>query len=198
MSRNNDQLKDKQADGIGARLPRKEDIPILRGEGQYFSDIAVERQLHVMFLRSVHAHARILSIDTSAASQMPGVVAVVTGAMLQEEILPLPQASTSAGLPGRLPTFWPLAVDKVKFHGEPVAAVVAEAPYLAEDALEGITVEYEPLPYVGDMEAALEPSSPLVGTITRFSDLTIRRSGRRMSTRLTSKRLGAGSLRHRL
>jgi aerobic carbon-monoxide dehydrogenase large subunit len=162
MRRNNNQLKDKQADGIGARLPRKEDIPILRGEGHYFSDIAVERQLHVMFLRSVHAHARILSIDTSAASKMPGVVAVVTGAMLQDEIVPLPQASTSAGLPGRLPTFWPLAVDKVKFHGEPVAAVVAETPYLAEDALEGITVEYEPLPYVGDMEAALEPSSPLV------------------------------------
>jgi carbon-monoxide dehydrogenase large subunit len=155
-------LKELHAGGIGARLPRKEDIPILRGEGRYFADISIAGQLHVMFLRSPHAHARILSIDVSAAEELPGVAAVVTGEMIRNEMLPLPQPSVGGGLPGRKPKFWPLAVEKVKFHGEPVAAVVAETPYLAEDALEAIFVEYEPLPYVGDMEAALDPSSPRV------------------------------------
>jgi carbon-monoxide dehydrogenase large subunit len=152
-------LREAHRGGIGARLTRQEDIPILRGEGRYFADISIAGQLHVMFLRSQHAHARIISIDVSGAKEMPGVVAVVTGEMIRTEMLPLPQPSLAGGLPGRKPKFWPLAVEKVKFHGEPVAAVVAETPYLAEDALDAIFVDYEPLPYIGDVEAALDPAS---------------------------------------
>lgn len=148
--------------GIGASLPRLEDLPLLLGKGKYFADLKRPGQLHVFFLRSIHAHARIKSIDTRHAEELPGVVAVVTGDMIKNELLPLPQPSVTADLPGRKPTFWPLAVNKVIFHGEPVVAVVAEDPYVAEDALELIEVDYEPLPYVGDMEAALSPASPIV------------------------------------
>lgn len=147
---------------IGHSLPRKEDAPILRGKGKYFADITLPRQLHLFFLRSPHAHARIRAIDIEEAAKMRGVVSVVTGQMIRDELLPLPQPSVTAELPGRMPQFWPLAIDKVRFHGEPVAAVVAEDPYLAEDALEAIEVDYEILPYVGDIAEALEPTAPLV------------------------------------
>jgi carbon-monoxide dehydrogenase large subunit len=116
----------------------------------------------MVFARSQHAHARIKSIDTSAAEAMPGVVKVVTGADIKDKIPSLPQPVVVPALPAHYPTFWPLAVGKVKFHGEPVAAVVARDKYVAEDAAEAIVVEYEPLPYVGDPESALAPGATIV------------------------------------
>jgi carbon-monoxide dehydrogenase large subunit len=147
---------------IGASLPRFEDTAILRGEGRYFADLSCKDQLHLVLLRSPHPHARILSIETTAARALPGVVAVVTGDDLREQMLSLPQASVEIGLQVRMPEFWPLAVDKVKFNGEPVVAVVATDPYIAEDALDLLEVDYDPLPWIGDMEAALVPGADRV------------------------------------
>ena len=93
---------------------------------------------------------------------MPGVVAVVTGEDIRDEIRPLPLPVVLPSFPARYPTFWPLAVDKVKFHGEPVAAVVAKDAYVAEDAAELVEIDYEPLPAVVDAGAALGPDAPLV------------------------------------
>ena len=147
---------------VGRQFNRKEDHRLTTGKGQYFADILVPGMLHLVFVRSSHAHARIKRIDTRAARALPGVIAVVTGADIKDEIKSLPQPVVVPALPARYPTFWPLAVDKVKFHGEPVAAVVARDRYVAEDAAELVEIDYEPLPIVRDMEEALLPNSPIV------------------------------------
>jgi carbon-monoxide dehydrogenase large subunit len=154
-------MSDAQA-WVGARHPRKEDRRLTTGKGQYIGDLHLPNMLHVVFVRSDRAHARILRIDTRSAAALPGVVAVVTGEMIRGEINPLPQPSVTPNLTAQNPRFWPLAVGKVKFHGEPVAAVVARDKYLAEDAAEAVEVEYADLPYVGDPQLALEDGSPLV------------------------------------
>ncbi|MBT5676663.1 MAG: xanthine dehydrogenase family protein molybdopterin-binding subunit [Rhodospirillaceae bacterium] len=147
---------------IGRSVRRKEDHRLITGKGQYFGDVKAPEALHLVFVRSEHAHARIVSIDIAAAAAMPGIVCVVTGETIRHEIKPLPQPVVVPALEANFPTFWPLAVGKAKFHGEPVAAVVATDKYLAADAAEAVRVTYEPLPYVGDMEAALTPESPIV------------------------------------
>ena len=147
---------------IGRSVRRKEDHRLTTGKGQYFGDVSAPEAVCLMLVRSEHAHARILSIDTTAAAAMPGVICVVTGETIQHEIKPLPQPVVVPDLEANFPTFWPLAVGKAKFHGEPVAAVVATDKYLAADAAEAVVVTYEPLPYVGDMEAALLPESAVV------------------------------------
>ena len=152
----------KQQGWVGRQFNRKEDYRLTTGKGQYFADIVVPGMLHLVFVRSQHAHARIKRIDTSAAKAIPGVVAVVTGEDIRDAIKSLPQPVVVPALPARYPTFWPLAVDKVKFHGEPVAAVVARDKYVAEDAADAVAIEYEPLPIIGDMEDALKPGSPIV------------------------------------
>ena len=152
----------KEQGWVGRQFNRKEDYRLTTGKGQYISDIVVSGMLHLVFVRSQHAHARIKQIDTSAAKAIPGVVAVVTGADLRNVIKPLPQPVVVPALPARYPTFWPLAVDKVKFHGEPVVAVVARDKYVAEDAANAVLIEYERLPIVGNMEDALKPGSPIV------------------------------------
>ena len=152
----------KEQGWVGRQFNRKEDYRLTTGKGQYFADIVVSGMLHLVFVRSQHAHARIKQIDTSAAKAIPGVVAVVTGADLRNVIKPLPQPVVVPALPARYPTFWPLAVDKVKFHGEPVVAVVARDKYVAEDAANAVLIEYERLPIVGNMEDALKPGSPIV------------------------------------
>lgn len=143
---------------IGAAHPRKEDRRLITGKGRYIGDLHLPNMLHAMFVRSSHAHARILRIDAAAAREMPGIVAVLTGEMIRDQVHPLPQPSVTPRLPAQNPRFWPLAVDKVKFHGEPVAVVVAEDRYLAEDAAEAVEVEYEDLPYIGDPAQALADS----------------------------------------
>jgi aerobic carbon-monoxide dehydrogenase large subunit len=148
---------------IGKRYSRREDPRLLTGKGQYLADLRVVRDpLVVKFARSSVAHAKIKSIDVSAAARLPGVVLVLTGADIRDRIRPLPTPSTVPLLPGHYPTHWPLAVDRVRFHGEPVVAVVANDKYTAEDAIELIQVEYEDLPPITDPEKAMAKDSPLV------------------------------------
>ncbi len=149
-------------DWLGARLPRKEDRRLVTGAGKYLADMVLPGMLHAVFVGSEYAHARIIGIDTSAALALPGVVAVYTGAAIKDLIKPMPQAVVQPNLPARYPTFWPLATAKVKFHGEPVALVVARDKYTAVDAAELVVVDYEELPAILDPELALLPDSPLV------------------------------------
>ncbi len=147
---------------VGTKFNRKEDHRLITGKGRYFADIALPGTVHIAFRRSDRAHAKIVSVDVSAAKAMPGVLAVVTGEDIRDKILPMPQPVVVPALPANYPKHWPLAVDKVKWHGEPVAAVVARDKYVAEDAVEAIDVTYEELPYVGDPETALKEGATLV------------------------------------
>jgi 2-furoyl-CoA dehydrogenase large subunit len=143
---------------VGAPLPRKEDARLTTGRGLYLDDVARAGQLHAALLRSPHAHARVVALDASAATRLPGVHAVLTGAEAAAASRPIrPLIPTPVPLPD-----WCLAVDRVRYAGEPVAAVAAVDRATAEDALERIRVEYEPLPPVVDPEAALRPDSPLL------------------------------------
>src|SRR5262245_21819701 len=145
---------------IGARVPRVEDARLLRGQGRYVADLARPGLLHVAFARSPHAHARILRIDAARARALPGVTACVTGEELARQV---PPVRAESRMRGYLATDYPaLARDAVRFAGEAVAAVVAQSRYLAEDAAERVEVHWEPLPVVGDPEAALRDGSPLV------------------------------------
>ncbi|HEX3177814.1 MAG TPA: xanthine dehydrogenase family protein molybdopterin-binding subunit [Methylomirabilota bacterium] len=143
---------------VGAPLPRKEDARLLGGRGLYVDDVARPGLLHAAMLRSPHAHARIVAIDAAAAARRPGVHAVLTGADAAAVSRPIrPLIPTPVPLPD-----WCLAVDRVRYAGEAVAAVAAVDRATAEDALEQIRVEYEPLPAVVDPEAALRADSPLL------------------------------------
>ena len=145
---------------IGEPLPRKEDRRLLTGQGRFLDDIEIPGALHAVFVRSPYAHARIRSIDTSAANQAPGVIAVVTGQALTQWTVPLRMTPPIEGL---LPVeVAALPLDKVRFNGDPVACVVARDRYLAEDAAELVDVDYEPLPAVVDIDAALAGDAPKV------------------------------------
>lgn len=146
---------------IGRSVPRPNARRLLAGRGRFTDDLALPRMLHAAFLRSPHAHARIVAIDTTAARSMPGVVKVVTGRDLTAVCTPwVGVLDHFTGM--RSPQQHPLAIDRVTWQGEPVAAVVAESRALAEDAVEAILAEYEELPPVTDPEAALASGSPLV------------------------------------
>src|SRR5690348_10875342 len=144
---------------VGARVRRIEDRRLLTGCASYVADYLPARTLHAAFLRSEHAHAKILSIDATDARACQGVIAVVTGAAMAELALPMVAASTMRGYQETpIPA---LAADLVRYVGEAVAVVVAESRYLAEDALERIAIEYEPLAVAADVEAALAAEAPL-------------------------------------
>jgi carbon-monoxide dehydrogenase large subunit len=141
-------------------VPRTEDYRLLTGYGRYLDDIEIAGALHVSFVRSPHAHARIVSVDTAAAIGMPGVVTVVTGRELAQWTTPMRVAAPVEGL---LPVeFATMPTDIVRFQGDLVACVVATDRYLAEDAAEQVIVEFEPLPVVTDMWQALEVDAPQV------------------------------------
>jgi carbon-monoxide dehydrogenase large subunit len=145
---------------IGAPLARKEDLRLLTGHGRFVDDIEVPGALHACFVRSPHPHARIRSISTKPAEQSQGVVAVYTGKDLAQWTTPLRMAPPIEGLlPVEMTT---LPVDKVRFHGDPLACVIAESRYLAEDAAERVEVDYEPLPAVADLAQALAEGAPRV------------------------------------
>ncbi len=145
---------------IGARLKRKEDLRLLRGIGKFVGDIRLVGMQHAAILRSPYAHARILRIDTEAARRTNGVVGVVTYAdMANVGTIPM-RTGNVEGL--ERAQQYPLARDKVRYVGEPVAVVVAETRYLAEDAVELVDVEYEPLEAVVDPVAAAEPRAPVL------------------------------------
>ena len=153
---------DKKGAWVGAKFNRKEDHRLTTGKGRYLADLTLPGMLHLTFFRSERAHATINSIDTSKAMALPGVVAIVTGEDIKEKILSMPQPVVQPRLPARFPKHWPLAVGKVKFHGEPVAAIVSRDKYIGADAAELIEVDYTDLPYVGDPESALKSGAPLV------------------------------------
>lgn len=153
---------DKKGAWVGAKFNRKEDHRLTTGKGRYLADLTLPGMLHLTFFRSERAHATINSINTSKAMALPGVVAIVTGEDIKEKILSMPQPVVQPGLPARFPKHWPLAVGKVKFHGEPVAAIVSRDKYIGADAAELIEVDYTDLPYVGDPESALKSGAPLV------------------------------------
>jgi aerobic carbon-monoxide dehydrogenase large subunit len=145
---------------IGAPHPRKEDERLLTGKGRYVDDIEVPGALHACFVRSPHAHARIVSIDCQAALEMPGVTAIVTGKELADWTTRHRMAPAIDGLqPVEMDT---LPIGKVRFQGDPVACVIACDRYAAEDAAEQVAVEYEVLPAVTSMWQALDPGSPRV------------------------------------
>ncbi len=145
---------------IGARVRRVEDPRLLAGAGAFADDRAVPGALHVAFRRSDHAHARILRIDTAAARAMPGVAAVIEAADLDGVVAPVRATSRMDGY--HATAIYPLARDKVRYVGEPVAAVLAESRYLAEDALEAIDIAYAPLGAVSDPERALGADAPVL------------------------------------
>ncbi|MEJ2122375.1 MAG: xanthine dehydrogenase family protein molybdopterin-binding subunit, partial [Alphaproteobacteria bacterium] len=142
---------------MGKSVLRRENGPLLTGRGAFIDDIPVKKgTLHAAMLRSPHAHAEIGSIDASAAMQMPGVRAVVTGRDMRELTNPMIVGLTTPM------EYYCLAVDRVRFVGEPVAIVCAADRYTAEDALDLIEVEYKPLPAVVDPVAAAQPDAPII------------------------------------
>jgi len=160
--------------GIGTALPRFEDARLVRGRGRFVADIAMPGMLHAAVLRSPHAHAGIRGIDTTAASALPGVLAVLTGADLAAEGIggipwevrpPPPPGTDPAGLPPEgdpavAPPQPALAQGHARYVGEPVALVVAESLETARDAAELVQVDYEPLPALASAVAALAQDAP--------------------------------------
>ena len=141
--------------GIGHSVRRKEDDRFIRGQGNYIDDIVLPHMLHMAILRSPYAHAKINSVDTTRAAAAPGVVAVVTGELMAQHNLawmPTLSGDTQAVL----------ATDKVRFQGQEVAAVIAEDPYAAVDALELIDVDYDPLPPVVTPQQAMEAGASVI------------------------------------
>ena len=160
---------------IGKSVLRVEDGRILTGRGRYIDDIRVSGTLHAVFVRSPMAHARIVSIDAQRARQIPGVVDVISD---QELAAGTAQIVVHTDLPNyRSPIFRPLATDKVRHVGDPIALVVAESRHLAEDARDAVDVEYEPLDAIVTAQDAQDPSKPLVfddmGTNVSFRDSQI-------------------------
>lgn len=147
---------------IGARVRRKEDPTLLTGRAQFVDDVVVPGMLEAAVLRSPHPHARILSVDATAALELPGVFAVLTGAEVQESCA-TPQPVVWRMIPDQLMTEqYAMAVDKVRYVGQPVAAVAAVDRYVAEDALGLIDVEYEVLQPVVTLDDALAQDAPLL------------------------------------
>ncbi len=144
--------------GIGASIKRLEAPRLLRGQGRFVDDVQLAHMLHGALLRSPHAHAHIRGVDVQAAGAMPGVVAVFTAEDLPPDLPPIPVRLNPYG---SLEPFLqhPLARDRVRYQGEPVALVVAESRYQAEDALEAIRVDYQPLPV--NVDALAPPAHPL-------------------------------------
>ena len=146
---------------FGAPIPRNEDPRLLRGKGSFVDDIDLPEQLHAAVLRSTHARARILKIDVSAARELPGVHLVLTASDLGEVLEPSPLLVPHHSLT-QPRTQLPLALDEVRYVGEAIAYVVADDRYIAEDALDLIDVEYEPLSVVHNLDVAASEDAPLV------------------------------------
>jgi carbon-monoxide dehydrogenase large subunit len=140
---------------VGKAINRVEDPQLLTGRTEFIDNLTLPGMLHCAILRSPHAHARVTAVDVRAAEQLPGVVAIVTGEDAQR------WSQRIATIPENWGAYC-LATDKVRYVGEPVAAVAATSRYLAEDALELINVDYEPLPPVVDASKAMQPESPLI------------------------------------
>ena len=140
--------------GIGAAVRRKEDLRFITGRGHYTDDVSRPGQVHACFLRSPHAHARILKIDAGAAGALPGVLAVLTGEQLRADkigdLICGWMIHSKDGTPMKMAPHPALAVGKACYVGDPVAVVIAETLSQAKDAAEKISVDYEVLPAVAD------------------------------------------------
>lgn len=144
--------------GLGARVGRKEDDRLLRGEGRYTDDLDSGRALHMAVGRCPFPHARIRSIDVTAARQLDGVADVLVGEQVRGRSAPIGVLRPVPGVPD-LANF-AMAAEIARYEGQPVVSVVAESRHLAEDAIDLIDVEYEPLPHVVDARAAIAPDAP--------------------------------------
>ncbi|MBR0955055.1 xanthine dehydrogenase family protein molybdopterin-binding subunit [Bradyrhizobium canariense] len=151
-------------EGIGARVVRKEDKRFITGKGRYVDDIKLQGMTHAHFIRSPHAHAKVKGIDSSAALKMPGVVAVLTGQEIVDDKvgnLICGWAITSKdGSPMKMGAWPAMAPETVRFVGQAVAVVIAESKNLARDAAEAVVVNYEELPAVADVHAAIKSGAP--------------------------------------
>jgi len=151
---------------FGRSQTRIEDQRFLTGAGRFLADLEFVGQLHAAFLRSPHAHARLQGIESAAAALLPGVRAIYTGTDYRASgCEPIPCVIPLANIDGTPRTeapHWPLAVDKVRYAGEPVAMVVADSPNAARDAVEAIEVTFQTLPAVVATDAALAPGAPLL------------------------------------
>ena len=151
---------------VGGRVLRNEDPRLLTGHALFVDDVQIPGMLHAAFLRSEYAHARLNSIDTSAAKAREGVVAVWTaedmGSFWKPGPLLVPAPHSIEGLIFNKKTQIPLVKDKARHVGEPIAVVIATSRYIAEDALADIVLDVEPLDVVADLETALAPGAPLV------------------------------------
>ena len=147
---------------VGQSVRRFEDSRLLAGQGSYVDDMKLPGLLHAVVLRSPHAHATIRSIDASAASRLPGVVAVFTAADIQDLAVQIPTRTNTGADEFNPPRHPVLAFDKVCYVGQAVAVVIAEDLYTAADALEQISVDYELLPVVTDPSQAMEEGALIV------------------------------------
>ncbi|HKO69511.1 MAG TPA: xanthine dehydrogenase family protein molybdopterin-binding subunit, partial [Bradyrhizobium sp.] len=146
---------------IGKSVPRPNLDRLMQGRGLYVSDMELPRMAHVAFIRSPHAHARIVGIDTAAAVALPGVIAVVSGKDLASVITPwVGVLSHLKGL--KSAPQHAIAIERACWQGEAVAAVVASSRAVAEDAIESVSVEYEELAAVTDMRTALDAQTPVI------------------------------------
>ena len=149
---------DQETNWVGKSIKRIEDPKFLLGEGGYIDNRALPGMLHAALVKSPYAHSRIVNIDVSAARQVPGVVAIVTGAEALDLCDPMPDFGPD---PSKH-TWRLLAHEKVRYVGEGVVVIAAESRYAAEDAAAQVIVDYEPLPPIVDPEEALKAGSPLV------------------------------------
>src|SRR3954471_12216176 len=151
-------------EGIGASVLRKEDKRFITGRGRYVDDIKVIGLTHAHFIRSPHAHARVKAIDASAAKAMPGVVDVLTAQQLVDDkignLICGWAVSSKDGSPMRMGAWPAMAPDTVRFAGQAVAVVIAETKNQAKDAAEAVVINYEVLPAVADIAAAIKPGAP--------------------------------------
>ncbi|MFZ0836050.1 MAG: molybdopterin cofactor-binding domain-containing protein [Xanthobacteraceae bacterium] len=162
---------------MGRSVPRVEDLRFITGRGHYSDDVRIDGEVHCTFVRSPYSHAKIVSIDTTAAHAMPGVLAVLSGQdYVEERCLPIDHAPNPAdAIDVRTRAFsaqgdrviheqkhWPLAIDAARYLGEPIAAVFAQSAALAQDAAEAVRVEYEALPAVTSIAEAIREDAPQI------------------------------------
>jgi carbon-monoxide dehydrogenase large subunit len=147
--------------GIGARIPRRELKRLLAGHGRYIDDIRLPRMLHASFVRSPHAHAKLVSIDVAAAKHAPGVAAVLTAAEINPRCEPF--VGVALHRPGHRSAPQRLfAAERAVWQGQPAAIVLADSRAEAEDAAELVEIEWQPLPVVGDQLQAIAPGAPVI------------------------------------
>jgi carbon-monoxide dehydrogenase large subunit len=147
-------MSPRQDKAIGLRIPRSESKRLMRGRGRYIGDIVLPRMLHLAFVRSPYAHAKILSLDVESARACENVVAVFSGAELARICEPLVGVASNRQGHKSAPQY-PMAIDRVHWQGQPVAAIVAASRAEAEDAVQHVAVEWQELPAVVDAEAAV-------------------------------------------